>query len=323
MKKAIIAAILVLTLCVGTVALVACNPGNTQTEVAIGDDLYTMGYSVATAASVLGAGSNTAAASTAADTTTETTPDGFEDQLDMFEQFIDRANVKVEAGESDKEGYDFRLTVTTNTAGGEQHVYVIYYNIVADKTVDENGKKIDFAIEGEIQIDDTTYQISGSFATDSSVSAEDGRVFSFTLTDLLGNKIAFDEQKVLNDGKYQEKYNFSFLPAFTHVPEYSFALSFENNMQGSETLVVESNLADFIKTTVRYTRMYDVETGEYYLNVNVQQPPVNVDVEVRYERDEQGQIRHRYSVQAGFDWESFEDLFNGFHNRFGEHWYEG
>ena len=139
----------------------------------------------------------------------------------------------------------------------------------------------------------------------------------------MGNKIAFDEQKVLNDGKYQEKYNFSFLPAFTHVPEYSFALSFENNMQGSETLVVESNLADFIKTTVRYTRMYDVETGEYYLNVNVQQPPVNVDVEVRYERDEQGQIRHRYSVQAGFDWESFEDLFNGFHNRFGEHWYEG
>ena len=130
-------------------------------------------------------------------------------------------------------------------------------------------------------------------------------------------------EKVLNDGKYQEKYNFSFLPAFTHVPEYSFALSFENNMQGSETLVVESNLADFIKTTVRYTRMYDVETGEYYLNVNVQQPPVNVDVEVRYERDEQGQIRHRYSVQAGFDWESFEDLFNGFHNRFGEHWYEG
>ena len=139
MKKAIIAAILVLTLCVGTVALVACNPDNAKTEVAIGDDLYTMGYSVATAASVLGAGSNTAAASTAADTTTETTPDGFEDQLDMFEQFIDRANVKVEAGESDKEGYDFRLTVTTNTAGGEQHVYVIYYNIVADKTVDENG----------------------------------------------------------------------------------------------------------------------------------------------------------------------------------------
>lgn len=323
MKKAIIAAVLVLTLCLGAVALVACNPSGGE-EVAKTDDLYTMGYTVATAASILGAdGGSADTATTAAETTDETAPEGFEEQLGIFEQFVDRANVKVEAGESDKDGYEFKLTVTTCTAGGEEHVYVIYYNVVADKTVDENGKEIDFAVEGVLTVDDKSYDISGNFATDSSVSAEDGRVFSFTLTDIAGNTIAFDEQKVLNDGKYQAKYNFTFEPAFTHVPEYSFAISFEESAEGGETLVVESNFADFIVTTIRYTRCYDAETGEYYLNVNVQQPPVNVDVEVRYERDEQNRMRHRYAVSGNFDWESFEDLFNGFHNRFGEQWYEG
>lgn len=321
MKKAFIAATLALVLCLGTVALVACNPSESTTAVAQGEDLYTMGYTVATAASILGAGGGSA--TTAAETDDQTAPEGLEEQLGIFEQFIDRANVKVEAGESDEDGYEFKLTVTTETAGGEKHVYAIHYNIVADKTVDKNGKEIDFAIEGVLVVDDESYDISGSFATDSSLSEEDGHLFSFTLTDLAGNSISFDEQKVLKDGKYQEKYNFSFEPAFTHVPEYSIAISFENSGIGGETLVVESDFADFIVTTIRYTRCYDVETGEYYLNVNVQQPPVNVDVEVRYERDENNRLVRSYSVSGGFDWESFEDLFDGFHSRFDEYWYEG
>lgn len=319
MKKIIVASVLALVLCVGAFALVACNPSDETTAVAVGEDLYTVGYSVASAATMLGAGGSADTASTAADSTA-TDEDGIidkvEGQLDMFEQFVDRASVKVEAGESDKDGYEFKLTVTTVTAGGEEHVYVLYYNVIADKTVDANGKEIDFAIEGVLQIDDRTYDLSGAFTTDSSVSVEDGRQFGFELKDGAGNCICFEEQKVLKDGKYSKQYHYGFRPVSQYIPEHDFNLSFETNADGSETLVVESNLADFINPTVRYTKCRDIENGEYYLNVNVSMNGVNVDVEVRYYRDEQGHYRHRYGVSTGFDSDEFIDAWKEFHNRY-------
>ena len=94
MKKIIIASILALVLCVGAFALVACNDDSEVKPEAVTEaDVQTMGYTVASAATMLdvtGSVGSSAFAGTASD---EVVPEKFWEQLDMFEQFIDRTDV--------------------------------------------------------------------------------------------------------------------------------------------------------------------------------------------------------------------------------------
>ena len=117
------------------------------------------------------------------------------------------------------------------------------------------------------------------------------------------------EEHTLVDGKFGEKFVYTFAPASEYIPDYTFSLSFEQNGAAGETLVVESVLSDIV-TTVRYTREYDEETGEFYLNVNVKAVNfIGADIEVRYEKNDDGTYSREISVSAGIDIGGLDDLF--------------
>lgn len=309
MKKIIIASILALVLCVGAFALVACNDDSEVKPEAVTEaDVQTMGYTVASAATMLdvtGSVGSSAFAGTASD---EVVPEKFWEQLDMFEQFIDRTDVQVEAGASDRDGFEFMVTVTTANIAGEARVYTFYYNTVAASEVTEDTADVGIAIKGVLDLNGREYGISGAFTLDEE-NADNGHLFNFSISDANGNSISVKEEHTLVDGKFGEKFVYTFAPVSEYIPDYTFSLSFEQNGAAGETLVVESVLSDIV-TTVRYTREYDEETGEFYLNVNVKAVNfIGADIEVRYEKNDDGTYSREISVSADIDIDGLDDLF--------------
>ena len=200
------------------------------------------------------------------------------------------------------------VTVTTANIAGEARVYTFYYNTVAASEVTEDTADVDIAIKGVLDLNGREYAISGAFTLDEE-NADNGHLFNFSISDANGNSISVKEEHTLVDGKFGEKFVYTFAPVSEYIPDYTFSLSFEQNGAAGETLVVESVLSDIV-TTVRYTREYDEETGEFYLNVDVKAVNfIGADIEVRYEKNDDGTYSREISVSADIDIDGLDDLF--------------
>lgn len=293
MKKAILAMVLVLALCIGAFALVACNPDNTPgntggtggTGSNGGNSAYvnnksTIGFSVASSATMLDSFADSSASASAAegDTGTEATLDTqveqafeneFTKQLNVIESFIDRASVNSVESVSDRPEYDHMLTVTTTDMRGNESVYVLYYNATPviddddDKWDDEDDWDIEteeeFRIDGVLVYNDAEYDVIGEMENEVEGNESENE-FKMTAYDRTNNaKIVFEQSFEVENGEYEEEYKYSYYE--NNVLVNSFEIEFENEDGKEEldvTFIEGGGNGNWANTMVAYERETDI-----------------------------------------------------------------
>ena len=289
MKKVIIAIVLVLALCAGAVALVACNPDGTAGDGGSGgggggnaatfDNKSTIGFSVASSAVMLDTFAQSSASSSAADgnADTEATLDTqveqafeneFTKQLSVIESFIDRASVNSVESASDRPEYDHMLTVTTTDMRGNESVYILYYNATPvidddnDKWDDEDDWDIEteeeFRIDGVLVYNDAEYDVRGEMENEVEGNESENE-FEMTAFDRVNNsKIVFEQSFEVEDGEYEEEYKYSYYENNRLVN--SFEIEFENENGKEEldvTFIEGGGNGNWANTMVAYERETD------------------------------------------------------------------
>lgn len=289
MKKVIIAIVLVLALCAGAVALVACNPDGTAGDGGSGgggggnaatfDNKSTIGFSVASSAVMLDTFAQSSASSSAADgnADTEATLDTqveqafeneFTKQLSVIESFIDRASVNSVESASDRPEYDHMLTVTTTDMRGNESVYILYYNATPvidddnDKWDDEDDWDIEteeeFRIDGVLVYNDAEYDVIGEMENEVEGNESENE-FKMTAYDRVNNsKIVFEQSFEVENGEYEEEYKYSYYE--NNVLVNSFEIEFENENGKEEldvTFIEGGGNGNWANTMVAYERETD------------------------------------------------------------------
>lgn len=299
MKKTLIAILLILVLCTGVFALVACNKNDPNQGGSGGNNSggggssssvshsTTIGYSVASSATMLSAFANGSATSAVdAASLDPAVTDAFEQeigkQLAVIDSFIDRASVNAKEEASDIEGYAHKLTVTTTDLLGNESTFVLYYNATPladeddDRWDDEDDWDIDneqeFRITGELDYNGTKYKVVGTME-----SEQEGRetesefeMYAYDLNTL--SYILFEQSFEQEDGEYEEEYKYSYFVNATErngilvngTLDNSFEIEFENE-NGKEELEVMfiggASAEKWANTVISYDKE-TISTGE-------------------------------------------------------------
>lgn len=321
MKKLITALVLTLTICVGAAALTACNTADGDNTNPLETNTYTIGYSMAAAVSTLNPAAELSTDNVSADAAADSSDNGgalsekLKEQLDRIGSFVDRTAVTVKQSVSDKEEYEFMLTVTTPDMRGGQNEFRIFYNAAFDADEDENGNGFNiesgkaFGIEGVISAFGKEYPFEGGF--DESTALEDGKhLFAFTLTDpLTGTNLSFREKREFADGEYVKIYEYAISSELLPAAEYRFSLSFDRSL-GKETLVFRTEtFSEHLDTEIRYAREINPE-GISYFKIIVKQGLLEIDVNA-YCSFENGGYEYSFEFADKTDWDAIGDLIAG------------
>lgn len=338
-KRLLISLVAVLTIGVLALALVACDPKAPAGEndaAAVGSNTHTIGYAVASAASMMSAsGGSASAASAAADNSAYGEISGeinasssfmlkkIAEQIEAIEDFIDRSSVVVKTEISDRTDFSHKLTISAVSAlTGEADEYVLYYNthLLADD--DDDDDDIDLESESEYRLDgilfqgDKEFEISGEMEIESE-GDENEQEFSMTASDSLGNMIRLEQEFSTETGEIEEELNYEVYILGFKV--YSFSLEFETDEDGEE-LVVRSNtlgvdeIDELFGTEIRYSRGVNA-AGNKCVKVDIMKSVAGVKLraglDVYYIAGaETGELTIGYTARGGADWNDlYEALF--------------